>query len=361
MLARIREVAERESLALVVARDGSDKLYFDGAKLRCTLLKPHPRGFLLESDADLVPLPEPPSPPLFGEHDEPLMPHPEFEELVRRELTTGHWWDRRFRGVRPPEPPLCEAPDCLFGGQGSKDRAEGELQELANAIHWAERADRAASFPVRLVLPWQRSRQGATLHVTNDAGGYGTLWVTRRGIDRKLATRIHQALERPGSTLLWSLARRILGIGPEVEQIAALLTPYHEVVQPAALLRWKEAIERWNPWRTGGNGGLAESERLEDPPGRRGARARVPHRRHGHRMASQNKAEKCACARLPARLATPEEARHTPRRRSRRSPPRPWRFESWSPGLAAPARRGPAAGPPCDPARPRRSGEGAPT
>jgi len=330
VLARTREAAERESTALVVTMDRKDALYFEGAKLCWTPLKWHALGFVLESDPELVPLPEPGPPPLFGDHDEPLMPHPDFEVLVQRELTTRHAWEDDPRGSGQGTP-TCQAPDCLFQRRSGRDRAASDLRELATALHRATHAGHVASFPVRLVVAWQLRGQGLDLHIIDHGDrSYGTSlsWVTRSGGDRELAEAVHRAMESPGSTILWSHARRVLGVGPLVDPITRLLGPYHEVATPPALLRWREAIQGWSPWRSGADRDMSESEQWRtlrtDVLGELGVPIEAP--LVGWR---QRVGEKCVWSQAPARLATPDEERSAQEALSALAA-RTWHFDGWS-------------------------------
>lgn len=265
VLARIREVAERESGALVVTASDKDALYFEGAKITWTLLERRPRGFVLQSDPELVPLPAPAAPPLFDREGEPLMPHPEFEVLARKENEVSHSWAGYSYG-RSGDQHAQGASDCLFQHRESHDNSAQDLKDLARSILDADSAGREASFPVTQVLAWLLSRRGLTLRVVRDAderSGPVPLWILKTGRNASMAARVGQALEGADRTLLWSHGHRIVGVGPLIEQMAELLAPHHVIHQPAAMIRWREALSTWNPWRTGEPGGLPETERWQ--------------------------------------------------------------------------------------------------
>jgi hypothetical protein len=337
VLDRLREMAEREANALVVAADGKDAMFFAGAKLPFTLVKHHPRGIVLESAPDLVPLPTPLPPPLFDEKGEPLMPHAELEQVARKETAAKHSWDY---GLQPDDVRHdWTAPDCLFRSHGRDHLFPGaeDLNALSRAIWRASSADQPASFPVHLVLRWHLRGQGVRLLMVRDlADGYGeAFWVVRSGIDGKLADHVCRILVGSGrATILWSHQRQILGVGSRVDPIAELLAPHHAIAQPAALLRWKEALDTWNPWRSGGKDGLAESGRwtsLRDDALRElgfpidGTVA----------WWREHVAQRCARPLASARLASPEEAQSAQEALAMLAE-RCWKIEGWN--LAWPLR-----------------------
>ncbi|MEP7124286.1 MAG: hypothetical protein ABJE95_25385 [Byssovorax sp.] len=309
VLAKIREVAERESGALVVTANDKDALYFEGAKITWTLLERRPRGFVLQSDPELVPLPAPAAPPLFDREGEPLMPHAEFEILARKEKDAIHSWNGYSYG-RSGDQHDQGASDCLFQHQDSHNNSAQDLNELARSILDADSAGREASFPVTQVLPWLLSRRGLTLRVVRDADGRrgtSTLWILKTGMNESMAARVGQALEGADCTLVWLHGREIVGVGPQIEQIAELLAPHHVLHQPAAMIRWREALSTWNPWRTGDRGGLPETERWKslklDVSRDLGLWIESTVVEWRRRVATR-----CAWPQTPVRLATPEEA-----------------------------------------------------
>jgi hypothetical protein len=249
--------------------------------------------------------------------------------LARKERTVKHSWDYRLE--LDDERHDWTAPDCLFrtGGQGGERE---DLNAIWRALASAGDAGRPASFPVPLVLAWQLSGQGLEFRRTDrleDAYGEA-YWVRPPGIDGKLVEHVHRILEGSMTkTLLWSHARAILGVGAKTDRIAILLAPHHAIAEPPALARWKDALNTWNPWRSGGKGGLPESERWTSLCADAVRELGFPIAGTVTRWREQV-AKKWARPRAPARLATPEEAQGAHETLAALAA-RPWDVEASSP------------------------------
>ncbi|WP_437546241.1 hypothetical protein WME97_41745 [Sorangium sp. So ce367] len=260
VLDAIRQIAESEPRYLVVAASNgvNDRMYFTGAKIAWSTVTKSPRGFLLESVPDLVPMPEPDPPCRFDRLGEPMMPDDVFERAVREELAREEHRSGFSRWGRPD----CRAPGgCLF-------RDRDDYEALKTLIEEADARERRPSFPVHRLLPVLSARAGLGWAITAScARRNGVLdpdwdlrysseenpvvWSGRGGASGGVLAELAKKIlfDQSRATLCWTHGERILGIGPNVGAVRGLLAPYHEVFEPAVFARWKTASEQWNPWR----------------------------------------------------------------------------------------------------------------
>ena len=281
----------------------------------------------VEAAGDAAPhlAPEPPAPLLFDEEGEPLMPHPAFEAIARREVASAHPWQGAPPGGR--KRPTCEGVDCLFHGREDYN-AQDTLRVVQRALSEADGAGRVASFPVWLVLEWALACAGHKVDRVHGGRWDGDVAWIKRWAREDVTERVFWKLQTPERTLLWTHNRRILAVGPLAPDVGELLAPHHKLARPPALLRWQEAVAQWNPWHTGGEGGLAASKRWQALVADASTELGFSLEKTIARWRKDVEGESHGGPPAPARLATAEETKIA-RKALAHLAARPWRIEDW--------------------------------
>lgn len=212
----LRDASDRHDRAVVVLASDIDADYFKARGRRVSFLTRVPRGYQLDLDPALVPVPPAKTPPLWV-RGEPQITHPDLTAWMRRTLDAANSAARE---------------DPYRYGQ-RKPSAEEQILATAD-----ERGEEPA-FSLDLARPWMTSR----------GVGIASLYPARHSDSsrdhRELLALSRAALAAGG---IWWWSATLYAVGSKARAFAELLTSHNVVVDPPAIAAWFAALETRNPF-----------------------------------------------------------------------------------------------------------------
>lgn len=210
-------------IVLCPTRDEPTWRRLNDGGLRPSAARQVPRGWEVESEPDLWPIAWL-EPQLDDGRGSPLLPDEGFATEVRKRMAARPSYER----------------------SGPRD----SIEELVATCD-AER--RTPSFPlfdvVRRRLPAGAAEHFAIGDERDDRSSSAR--------SRRLAC-FRSMLGEDGPTALWIHRGVLMGVGPRIDELRAIVEPHHRIATPD-LDPWKQAVEQWNPYRA-----LGKSFRCRD-------------------------------------------------------------------------------------------------
>lgn len=260
----LRDEARQHSIAWVVVADGRDAEFLDGAGVNWTPVASVPRGWRLEKLPDLVPVPPPRPPRLFGTAGVPMVP---CEALVARLSIkeTYHLEDLRKRVQAMKE--VSEVPTFtleelvraekaygdLFGWQRTHLTAAGEqlTDELAEsgAYLWTMPADEPGrQGKVFGDLRHRMAKLFAEHHELHPARAVDELRRVKTGSPFSALARSPDSLVFDGVSISAAVGRwarpAIIAMNPDVEELNRKSVEIRQELEPQARQTWMAIRKR---------------------------------------------------------------------------------------------------------------------
>ena len=209
-LIRLRDAAEKHPRALVVLGHETDCEHYVSKGRRISYVRRVPRGYELEAEPTLAPVPEPLAPVLWA-GGEPHIAHPELTAWMRRarvERETAH-----RSGAQRSELWRTDEERIL---DGADERGEEAGFALAHAVPWF------AAEGITVTILARAAHSSAPLFVFPSA--------------------------RADATRVWWCKERVFASGPQAAAFASRMVGHDVVLEPPAIRAWFEALEARNPF-----------------------------------------------------------------------------------------------------------------